>query len=312
MDAPTQTDDAPRLPGLEPATPRYVVIAQPDIGRAAWCLEALRPLGLGALVARDAGEALGIMRHFDAPVLLLAALSLPEGDGFVVMRALRSRAGPHAAAIIGLTSVNDGSRLSPQARRVLGISSLLPHTVRPDVLREAIDRALEQIGLAVPGAAVPSTEPEHTPESIDRTLRDLADEATALTGVPGVAVYVKAAPHDRFRAHVSWNVNDAGLRSPFSLAYVLKRVLETGGALVLADLATQPVAAARTRTLHEAVRGLVAAPLIGSTGSVLGAICVFDVEPINVGGANVDGLQALGRRAGPILEGALHFPSATA
>jgi CheY-like chemotaxis protein len=157
---------APRLPGLEPAPPRYVLIAQPEIGRAARCLEALRPLGLGALMARDANEALAIMRHFGAPVLLLAALSLPEGDGFVVMRALRSKAGPHAAVIIGLTSVNDATRLSPQARRALGISSLLPHTVRPDVLREAIDRALEQIGLAVPGAAVPSTEREHTPESI--------------------------------------------------------------------------------------------------------------------------------------------------
>ena len=45
---------------------------------------------------------------------------------------------------------------------------------------------------------------------------------------------------------------------------------------------------------------------------MLGAICVFDVQPINVGGANVDGLQALGRRAGPIIEGALRFKSATA
>jgi hypothetical protein len=83
----------------------------------------------------------------------------------------------------------------------------------------------------VPGA-VPSTEPEHTPESIDHTLRDLADEATALTGVQGVAVYVKAAPRDRFRAHVTWSVNDADLRSPVCLAYVFKRVVETGGPLV--------------------------------------------------------------------------------
>jgi CheY-like chemotaxis protein len=312
MHAPTQTDDSPRLPRLEPPTCRYVLIAQPDISRAAWCLEAVRPLGLGALVARDAEEALAIMGQFGAPVLLLAALSLPGGDGFVVMRALRSQAGPQAAAIIGLTSVNDASRLSPQARRALGISSLLPHTVRPDVLREAIDRALGRIGIAVPSAAVPSAEPEHTPASIDQTLRDLAEEAAALTGVPGVAVYVKAAPHDRFRAHVSWTVNDSGLQSPFSLPYVFERVVETGRPLVLADLAAQPVAAARTRTLHETVRGLVAAPLIASTGRVLGAICVFDVRPIDVGGSNVDGLQALGRRAGPMIEAALRFKPATA
>jgi CheY-like chemotaxis protein len=311
MRPPTQTDDSP-LPGREPPVRRYVLLAQPDIARAARCLEALRPIGLGALVARDADEALAIMRQFGAPVLLLAALSLPGGDGFVVMRALRRQAGPQAAAIIGLTSVIDASRLSPQARRALGVSATLPPTVGPDALRDAIGRALNQIGVVVPSAAGPSAEPQPTPDSIDQTLRDLADEATVLTGVPGVAVYVKAAPHDRFRAHVSWNENDEGLRSPFSLPYVFERVVETGGPLVLADLAAQPVAAAPTRSLQEAVQGLVAAPLIGSTGRVLGAICVFDVRPIDLRGANVDGLQALGRRTGPIIESALRVKPATA
>jgi diguanylate cyclase (GGDEF)-like protein len=302
MNPPTPVDATPRASVGEPATSRYILIAQPDVARAAWCLEVVKPLGLGALVARDADEAIGILRQFGAPVLLLTTLSLPRGDGFAVARALRSLAGPHAAAIIGLTSVT-APRLSLEARKALGINSVLPYTARADALREAIDRALEPMGISVPSPLPQSTGRGHEPASIDRALRDLADEATRLTGVPGVAVYVKAAPHDRFRAHVSWHVEDANLRSPFSFPYVFERVVETAGPLVLADLASQPfAAAARIPTVREAVRGLVAVPLVGTTGRVLGAVCVFDVKPIAIGGANVDGLQALGRRMGPMIE----------
>src|SRR6478672_8712841 len=117
MNVPTQTDDSARAPGvIGPPTRRYVLIAQSDIARAAWCLEALKPLGLGALVARDTHEALAILRQFGPPVLLLTALSLPGGDAYDVMRALRTLAGPQAAAIVGVTSVS-ASRLSPEARK---------------------------------------------------------------------------------------------------------------------------------------------------------------------------------------------------
>lgn len=302
MNVSTHSDDSPRAPGVcGPSTSRYVLILERDIPRAAWCLEVLKPLGLGALVARNTDEALGILRQFGPPVLLLTAALLPSGDGFAVIRALRSLAGPQAAAIIGLTSVG-APHLSLEARKALGINSVLPYTASPEAWREAINSALEKAGMPMPSTVSPSTEQRREPESIDRTMRNLADEAAELTGLPGVAVYVKAAPHDRFRAHVSWNVKDADLRSPFSLPYVFERVVETAGPLVLADLTSQPLSVSRTATVHEAVRGLVAVPLLGSTGRVLGAICVFDVKPIAIGGANVEGLQALGRRMGPMIE----------
>src|SRR5689334_5817903 len=83
----------------------YVLIAEADIARAAWCLEALKPTGLGALVARDGNDVSGILRRFGAPVLLLTALSLPDGEGIAVMRAVRHLAGRDAAAIIAITSI---------------------------------------------------------------------------------------------------------------------------------------------------------------------------------------------------------------
>ena len=118
---------------------------------------------------------------------------------------------------------------------------------------------------------------------------------------------MKAAPHDRFRAHVSWNVDDADLRSPFHF-HVFERVVETAGPLVLADLVAQP----SPRLRHPPFTRRFAASsrtLIGSHGRVLGALCVFDVKPIAIGGANLDGLQALGRRVGLMIEALAPMPS---
>jgi diguanylate cyclase (GGDEF)-like protein len=283
------------------AGPRYVLIAEADIARAAWCLEALRPSGLGALVARDGNDASAILRQFGAPVLLLTALSLPDGEGFAVMRAVRHLAGPDAAAIVAITSIGH-TRLPLEARKALGISAALPSTASLKALREVIDKALKETGVSVPRASDASEGRAREQDVVDQTLRDLAEEATQVTGVPGAAVYVKASPHDRFRAHVNWTGNDADRGSPFSLPYVFERVLETGVALVLPDLATEPLLAAPTATIHEVVRGLVAAPLAGGTGRVLGAVCVFDVKPLSIGAAGVNALRALGRRAGAVLE----------
>ena len=283
------------------AGPRYVLIAEADIARAAWCLEALKPFGFGALVARDGHDIGAILRQFGAPVLLLTALSLPDGEGFAVMRAVRHLAGPDAAAIVAITSIGH-ARLPLEARNALGISAALPSTASLKALREVIDKALKEIGVSVPRDSDGSEGRAREQEVVDQTMRDLAEEATQLTGVPGAAVYVKASPYDRFRAHVNWTGNDADSGSPFSLPYVFERVLETGLPLVLPDLAAEPLLAAPTATIHEVVRGLVAAPLVGGTGRVLGAVCVFDVKPLSVGAAGVNALQALGRRAGAVLE----------
>jgi len=278
----------------------YVLIAEADIARAAWCLEALKPTGLGALVARDGNDVSGILRRFGAPVLLLTALSLPDGEGIAVMRAVRHLAGRDAAAIVAITSIGH-ARLPLDARKALGISATLPSGASLKALREVIDRALKETGVSVPRESDASEAGAREQDAVDQTLRDLAEEATQLAAVPGAAVYVKASSYDRFRAHVNWTGNDADA-SPFSLPYVFERVLETGVALVLPDLAAEPLLAAPTPTIHDVVRGLVAAPLVGGTGRVLGAVCVFDVKPLSVGAARLNALQALGRRAGAVLE----------
>jgi len=55
-------------------------------------------------------------------------------------------------------------------------------------------------------------------------------------------------------------------------------------------------------------RALVAVPLIGDRDRVVGALCVFDVKPLNITAPELDALKALGRDYGFVLESQLSEP----
>jgi hypothetical protein len=50
-----------------------------------------------------------------------------------------------------------------------------------------------------------------------------------------------------------------------------------------------------TSTLQDVVRGLVAVPITGPSGQIVGTICVFDLKPLVLSDLDVDALKALGR-----------------
>ncbi|MEK7874413.1 MAG: beta-ketoacyl synthase N-terminal-like domain-containing protein, partial [Chloroflexota bacterium] len=51
-------------------------------------------------------------------------------------------------------------------------------------------------------------------------------------------------------------------------------------------------------TVEEGVRALVAVPLLGGQGRVVGALCVFDVKPLRIDTPQLEALKALGRDFG--------------
>src|SRR5439155_14235208 len=67
----------------------YVLVADADVQRTAACVESIKAFNLGVLVARDGEEALGILRRFGAPILLITDLTLPRKDGFALIEAVR-------------------------------------------------------------------------------------------------------------------------------------------------------------------------------------------------------------------------------
>jgi diguanylate cyclase (GGDEF)-like protein len=126
-------------------------------------------------------------------------------------------------------------------------------------------------------------------------MRELVEKARSVSAAAGVAVYLKGAGKAQFRASLSW-ASDAGLPdTPSYVPHVFDWVLESGDALVLPDLAAQPVSSLPPSTFQDVVRGLVAVPIVGDTGQTIGTICVFDIRPLTLGGAEVEALKAIGR-----------------
>ena len=269
----------------------YVLVADTDVQRTAACVvEAIKAFNVGVLVARDGEEAVGILQRFGPPILLITDLSLPGKDGFAVIEALRD-IDRGRAEIIAWSSFRDLREFA--SNRLAGLSvRILSGSVAPAVLRGAIERALRS-GAGATAPPSPSSAP--TAEDIHQTMTELSEKARQLCGTAGVAVYLKGARDAQFRASVTWTSEPPIPHSPYHMPRVFDLILETGNALVLPDLASQPLSDVPTSTLQDVVRGLVAVPIVGGDGQIVGTICVFDVKPLTLGEAEVDALKALGR-----------------
>ena len=134
-----------------------------------------------------------------------------------------------------------------------------------------------------------------------------------------IAECVHKCRHSKDRAAVTWTSDAPIPHSPYYMPRVFRWILETGEALVLPDLTTQPLSDVPTSTLQDVVRGLVAVPILGSNQQIIGTICVFDLKPLILNDVDVDALKALGRSVTfgdelqqPLESEARVFPSETA
>jgi diguanylate cyclase (GGDEF)-like protein len=271
----------------------YVLVADTNVERAATCLDAIRPFKTGVLVARDGDEATRILERFGPPILLIIDLSLARRDGFAVIEGLRAQRRGRTE-IIAWAAFRELSEFA--AQRLSGLNVRVLRGGAPaDVVQTAIEHAFERhSSTTVPAASdvvsIPSAEELH------EMMAALAEKARHLARTPGVAVYLRAPGTTQFRASVTWTSDSPIPHSPYYMPRVFGLILETGDALVLPDLAAQPITDAPISTLQDVVRGLVAVPITGPNGQILGTICVFDLKPLALTDAYVDALKALGRR----------------
>ncbi len=260
----------------------YVIVADAFESRIDVCLAALKPYNLGVLVARNGDEALGLLRRFGPPVLLVADLSLPGPDGFTVIDAAR-QAGAHTEIIAwsSLRGLREFAvhRLRGDRVRVLGGGAA------PAVVQKAIARAL---GSREPGDT-------RTFDQIEEMMSALAAKARSICRTAGAAVYLKAPDEIEFRTVVKWESDEAIPQSLADLPRVFDWVAKTGEALVLPDLPRQRAGTTPLR-LRDSLRGLAAVPVV-SAEQTIGLVCVFDVRPFRFESADIDGLKALGRGA---------------
>jgi diguanylate cyclase (GGDEF)-like protein len=269
----------------------YVLVADADVQRSAACLESIKAFNVGVLVARDGEEALGILHRFGPPILLITDLSLPRRDGFALIEAVRE-VDAGRTEIIAWSAVRELREFA--AHRLAGLNvRILSGAVSPSVLRGAIERALRT------GAAGGKTASALAPALTDdahRAMTELSDRARAVTRAAGAAVYLRAAGQTKFRAAVTW-MSDVPMPDAPQLPRVFDMVVDTGVSVVLRDLAVHPLPGIPATTQADTIRGIAAVPIMSGMHEILGAICVFDVKPLDLSDDDIDALKMLGGSA---------------
>jgi diguanylate cyclase (GGDEF)-like protein len=263
----------------------YVLVADAHEDRAAFCRESVSGLQRGLLIARDGEQALRAIERFGPPALLIVDLALPVKDGFEVIETMRRdmRRRPEIIAWASSREMREyaASRLSRHDVHVIGDSA------SPATMRAAIAHALEpDVDEREP--APPAAEPDN----LRQKMEDLANRARQLCGAPGVAVYMRAPNDSRYQASFTWMSDDLMPHSPLHLPQAFERITHSGDSIVMRDV-TVAVGAASPELTDDAVRGFAGVPIVADR-EVLGAICVFDIEPLDLDDRTLASLRALG------------------
>jgi len=278
----------------------YVLIAEPDLKRAAFYRQLIAEGGFDALVARDGEEAKDILLRRGAPLLLLAELSLPLLDGFALLAELRQIANSDQCAAVVTSSFADLRGVAHELRDKLGISDVMARNIPVRMLRASLTRALDTVVQARNGTIA---DPELLAQSnVDEdNLAQIAVKTARRYHVPIVAVYLKLGHKQRFVVHVALDAIPPRYEVSNDWA-LIRRIIEVGEPLVIADARNHPFFAREPVAIQSLVRGFAGAPIMSDDHVVFGAICLMDVRPLALSAFELDSVAAFGRRLGTDLE----------
>jgi diguanylate cyclase (GGDEF)-like protein len=266
----------------------YVLVVDADQERAAFCVEAASGGQLGMLIARDSEQAVRVIERFGHPALLIVDLAMAARNGFAVLDAVRRDEG-RRPKIIAWAASRDMREYA--AARMSGLDvHVLSDTAPPATMRAAIANAVAP-QRSRPAADLAESAAE--PDDLRQQMTDLSNRARQLCGTPGVAVYMKTPGDTRFQATFAWVSDDLMPHSPHHLPRAFERITQTGEIIVSRDLRAKEADAAATDDGPDAVRGLAGVPIVAH-GELLGAICVFDIKPLEISDSRLTQLRMLG------------------
>ncbi|WP_164019685.1 diguanylate cyclase domain-containing protein [Pyxidicoccus trucidator] len=292
----------------------YALIAEPDPTRAAGLLALITGEGLEGVVARDGAEAQEVVRQRNAPLLLVTDLALPRVDGFALLTWLRERGDATGTQVVVVTAFDELRVRAWQLKEALGIHSLLSRRAAPELMKDTVKRVLAGQRSTPPFLGEPTTEPEGPRlariDSMrlvdegppDAELQALVAEVAQAFGVPVALLSLVLGDRQWFKAHVGLPpslAKDRGTPRDWAFCH---HVVQGRESLVVPDAARHPVFRDNPLVREGIVGSYAGAPLLTSTGEVLGSLCVIDTRPLMLGAEDLAALRELARRVAEDLE----------
>ena len=272
------------LDAIRPAS--YVLIVDTDADRIAAAVRGCGDaLPMPTLVARNGDDAIRILQQFGPPAVLMAALTLPDRDGFAVIESLR-RIDDNAAVIAW---AGDRELREYAANWLAGTrAKVLGRALSPAVCQRCVQTLCGDDARLVP-----------TVSSVDRCEEnwlDLAESARRRLRVAGAAAYTKVCGASEYRWSVSWRPDAPMPDFPMILPSALEEVMATGAARMWTDLVNDSMSGSSGAPSLVALRTVAVVPILRD-GEIAGALCVFDSEPDALRHDDLETLSAIAARS---------------
>ena len=303
---------------LEPraaiAPRRYVLVADANPAGGEVCRRVAKALGRAVFVVRDGLDALEITKEKGLPELLVATLSLPRMDGLALLTELRKMPGSEAMRALVASRFPAIRASTWNSKDALGLSDVLPGFTDEAEVRRAMESALAGV-TADPEPPAPSlrTMERRRLDKIkslhlvsdappnDALQRFVLEVAEAFR-VPIALVSLVLEDRQWFKSYVGLEGDVLTQRgTPIDWSFCA-HVVEGGERLLVPDARIHPVFRDNPLVRGGIVGSYAGAPLITSTGEILGTLCVIDKGPMNITAAMLDALDALARRVAGTLE----------
>jgi diguanylate cyclase (GGDEF)-like protein len=276
--------------GVPPAAERggYILIAIPSPARA----DAIRQLALdlssNVVVLRDGAE---VIRHIDShgtPALLITDISLPQVDGFEVLRHVRRRAATNACSAV-VVSAHEAMRTAARTLAPsLGIANILPFDADRPALREALSGAwlgVQQSAATPPPACGAAPMDDVAPDVL---INNVLKELTRQFNVPMAIAYLRLPDREWFTSFAASHDAPSLFGSP-QLGQLLREVAESGEMLIVPDVEGHPTFASAS---DPSIKGFASVPLLAAAGSHWGALGLVHAKPLKLSAADLDALMS--------------------
>ena len=263
----------------------YVLVADPSAQRMPIYSGGAQQHGVGLLVAADAAQAARLIQQFGPPLLLVVDLALPEMQHLALNSISNAEREVRVLAFSASRELREFFRASPNAARI----HVLNRDAASDVIGVVVARLLRASGEDANQPLVNEDPHQGLAESLTRRTRGVVDAA-------GAAAYVKDPLSGQFRAVVRWNGEESMARAQNFIPRVIDEVIDRNELVMLGDVG--PPLAHEEDKAHARSHALLGTPILDDD-KLVGALCVFDDQPLRLSGQAVKDFEELGATAMP-------------
>jgi diguanylate cyclase (GGDEF)-like protein len=292
---PSRTPPPPETDRSAKRRTPYVLVAEPDYRRASLYRDLIEPAGFDVLITRNGDEAKAMLKRRELPALVVVNLSLPRLDGFALLAELRRMAAGVAPPVLVISSSKELSGAAWNLKERLGVTELLPADADERTVTEALGRLIPSSGIAATDTAAESPalmQERWVAEVIDRTAADVARRFSVSLSLVSLTI----GEREWFRVHVNLTPRPlSGRASPRNWAYI-REVIDGREPMVVPDVTQHPVFLRNPFPPAGTVRGYVGVPVLNASGTINGALCLFDVEPLMIDARAIDALSDAAHR----------------